>query len=380
MLVVLAALATASCSTSEARPPVQTTSAPPPRLTVAAEATWTSHEVFDAQLRDGTALVIGHRMFQVVDTATGEVRWQVDSDTSLGGSATWDSFIGTPHLVGVGRDLAVVSAYYRPGEAEYGLALFSAEDGRVLWRTTTGAGARLRVADDRLVLVSVTENGPPTEADDLRMIAFDTRTGDELWERTGTWPTAIAGDTVLGVNTLVEDDSALSVNVDAVAAGFDVATGEPRWDLGSRYRGSEVTLTAGNVALVHATNATKAEAELVLVSVETGEQVADLGASEAALCATDRDTAMACFLGGNSVSVFGLADRAVTRVAVEDVFEGVGQNRIFLRGVGDSHYTVDLAGRPLDDQLPGEPVTVTGDCLVVYGNSQRTTLAGYRLG
>jgi hypothetical protein len=376
MLAVLAALAVTSCSTPQAELPVPTSTTPAkstlPRLDVATEATWTSHEVFDAQLLDGTALVVGHKTFQVIDTVSGEVRWE---DTDLGGGATWDSFIGTPHLVGEG----VVSAYYLPDEAEYGLALFSAEDGRVVWRTATGEGARLRAADDRVVLVSVTEDGPPVEPADLRMIAFDTRTGDKLWERTGTWPTAIAGDTVLGVNALAEDDSALSVNVDAVAAAFDVATGKPRWDLGSRYRGSEVVLAAGDVALVHATKSTKTEAKLVLVSTETGKQVAEFGNSEAALCETDGDTTIGCFFDGNSVSVFALDDQTVTRVTVGDVFEGIGQNRIFLRGLGDSHYTVDLSGRTIDEQLPGEPVTVTDDCLVVHENSQRTKLAGYRL-
>ena len=385
MLAVLAALAVTGCSTPEAQPPAPTTTTTPakstlPRLDVAAEATWTGHEVFDAQLRDGTALVIGHRAFQVIDTETGDVRWEVDSATDLGDGATWDSSIGTPHLVGEGRNLAVVSSYYRPSKVEYGLALFSAEDGRVLWRTTTDEGAKLRVADDRIVLVTVTEGGTVVEPSDLRMIAFDTRTGDKLWERTGTWPTAIAGDTVLGVNVLGEDDSTLSVNLDAVAAAFDAATGKPRWDLGSRYRGSEVVFAVGDTVLVHATTSTKEEAELVLVSTKTGKHVADIGASESALCVTDRDTTIGCFLNGNSVAVYGLDDQEVTHVTVEDVLEAVGQNRIFLGGVGDSHYSVDLTGKKLDEQLPGEPVTITDDHLVVYENSQRTKLAGYQLG
>ena len=177
VLAVLAALTVTSCSTPEARPPAPTTRSTPakstlPRLDVAAEATWTSREVFDAQLRDGTALVIGHRTFQVIDTETGEVRWEVDGDTDLGDGAIWDASIGTPHLVGEGRDLAVVSSYYRLSDAKYGLALFSAEDGRVLWRTTTDQGAHLRVADDRIALVTDVENGTAADPSDVRTTAF----------------------------------------------------------------------------------------------------------------------------------------------------------------------------------------------------------------
>jgi outer membrane protein assembly factor BamB len=383
VLAVLAALAVTSCSTPEAQPAPPTKSTPAKstllRLDVAAEATWTSREVFDAQLRDGTALVIGHRTFQVIDTETGEVRWEVDENTDLGDGATWDASIGTPHLVGEGRDLAVVSGYYRLRDAKYGLALFSAEDGRVLWRTTTDEGAHLRVADDRIALVTDVENGTAADPSDVRTTAYDTRTGDELWDRTGTWPTAIAGDTVLGVNALAVDDSALSVNVDAVAAAFDATTGEPRWDLGSRYRGSEIVYAVGDVALVHATASTKEDAELVLVSTRTGKDVADVGASESAMCVTDRDTTIACFLNGNSVAVYG-PDEAVTQVAVQDMLEAVGQNRIFLRGVGNSHYSVDLTGKKLDERLPGEPVAITDDHLVVDEESQRRKLSGYQLG
>lgn len=385
VLVVLAALAVTSCSTPEAQPPAPTTKSTPakstlPRLDVAAEATWTSREVFDAQLRDETALVIGHRTFQVIDTETGEVRWKVDEDTDLGDGAIWDASIGTPHLVGEGRDLAVVSSYYRLRDAKYGLALFSAEDGRALWRTTTDEGAHLRVADDRIALVTDVENGTAADPSDVRTTAYDTRTGDKLWDRTGTWPTAIAGDTVLGVNALAVDDSTLSVNLDAVAAAFDATTGKPRWDLGSRYRGSEIVYAVGDVALVHATASTKEDAELVLVSTKTGKDVADVGASESALCVTDRDTTIACFLNGNSVAVYGPDDEAVTRVAVQDVLEAVGQNRIFLRGLGGGHYSVDLTGKKLDEQLPGEPIAITDDYLVVDEDSQRRKLSGYQLG
>jgi hypothetical protein len=389
MLAALALLAVTSCSTPDARPspPTATTLTTPtkstlPPLDVAAGAAWTSDGVFDAQLWDGTALVAGHEKFQVIDTATGEVRWEVDSNTDLGDGRKWDANRGMPLLVGDGRDLAVASAYVRTGEDhEYGVALFSAEDGRRLWSDPIGRdGVSLRAADDRIVLVTAVEGGVPADQDDLRMIAFDTRTGDELWERTGTWPKAVVDGTVLGVNAPDEDSASYEVDLDSVVSAFDAETGEPRWDLGSRYRGSEVVLTAGEVVLVHATESAEADAELVLLSVETGEQVAGFGRSEEAFCGTDRDTLIACGVGGGSVSVFRLDDQEVTRLKVQDGFEAVGPDRIFLNGIGDHYYAVDLAGGRIDQRLPGRPQVVTDDYLVVLDDSGEKELAGYPIG
>lgn len=106
------------------------------------------------------------------------------------------------------------------------------------------------------------------------------------------------------------------VDLDSVVAAFDVETGKPRWDLGSRYRGSEVVLTAGDV------------------------------------------------------EVFRLNDQEVTHVAVLDALEAVGRDRIFVNGTGGQFYAVDLAGRKVDQQLPGRPTSPTRLKFVIQGTER----------
>ncbi|HEX6357504.1 PQQ-binding-like beta-propeller repeat protein [Actinophytocola sp.] len=381
VLAVLVTLAATNCTTPAAPPPVPTTiSAKPklPKLDVAAEAAWTSDGTSEARLRDGTALAVGQKTFQVIDLASGAVRWKTDENTGLGGGR-WDTRVGTPFLVGEGANLAVLSAYYRFGQDnEYGLVLLSAMDGRVLWQKTTGEHLFLHAADERIALVTTTEVATLTKPADLRMIAFETRTGNQLWERTGAWPAAIAGNTVLGVNGLEQD-----LPLDALGPGpsvfaFDVATGDPRWDIADRYEGSEVLLTAGEVVLVRGTESTEDKAELVLLSAGTGKRVVDIG-EVTANCETDGEATIVCGSEDDTLSVFRLADQSVTSVPNDDVVEAVWRDRIFVNAIGDRHYTVDLAGNEID-RIPGAPVAVSGDYLVVHENPRRPALVGYPLG
>lgn len=386
MLAVLTALAVTSCSAVEVRPvpnsPTTTTSAKSalPPLDVATEAAWTSDVGTELRLRDGTALAVGDDAFQVIDTGTGDVRWSVNSGTEIAGGK-WDDYVGAPFLVGEGRNLAVLTAYYRLGEDnEFGLALLSAEDGRELWHTSTGEGLRLRTADDRIALVTVTEGASPSEVarlDDLKMIAYDVRTGDKAWERTGAWPTAIAGDTVFGVRALEDDAWESSLNSTAVAVAFDAKTGEPRWDLEDRYEASEVVLAVGDVVVVHTTRSKEPVATLVALSAESGEHVADIGEAPKAYCETDGEIIVACTPNGRSISVFQVDGKKVTQLSVDGALDTVGRDRLFVDGL--NHYSVDLAGVTVDQSLPGKPVLVTDDYLVVDPHSDQGSFAGYPL-
>lgn len=387
MLIVFAALVVTSCSAVEVQPvpnsPTTTTSAKStlPPLDVATEAAWTSDVGNELRLRDGTALAIGDDTFQVIDTETGDVRWSVNSGTDIAGGK-WDAYVGTPFLVGEGRNLAVLTAYYRLGDDnEFGLVLLSAEDGRELWHTSTGEGLRLQAADDRIALVTVTEGASHSEVaelDELKIIAYDVRTGDKAWERTGAWPTAIVGDTVLGVRALEDDAWESGLNSTAVAVAFDAKTGEPRWDLEDRYQASEVVLAVGDVVVVHALQSKKPPAMLMALSAESGEHVADFGDAPDAYCETDGETIVACTPNGRSISVIQVDSKKVTQLSVDGSLDTVGRDRLYVDGL--DHHSVDLAGVTVDQSMPGKPVLVTDDYLVVDPYSDQRSFAGYPLG
>jgi outer membrane protein assembly factor BamB len=275
--------------------------------------------------------------------------------------------------------------------------LLSTVDGHVIWRTVTFAGSAetalkgplLLVADDRIALTAVANeaDSPEVERPEVpRMIAIDTATGARSWERTGPWPMAIAGDTVIGLNAKGYDAAASEVGPDAMVAAFDATTGAPRWDLHDRYQGSKVVLAAADVVLVQVIDGRKKK--LTVLSAATGKRVTDLGESNRNGCATDGTATIACMDIVDTVSVFHLADRSVTRVprdAWADFSYCVWHDRIFLSRLPEDatetrYYSVDLAGNVIDPDLPGQPLAISDDYLIVRGGPNEKAISGYPLG
>jgi len=99
---------------------------------------------------------------------------------------------------------------------------------------------------------------------------------------------------------------------------------------------------------------------LVVVSLKTGEHVADLGAAVDARCATDANTTIACRTDADTLVVYNLASRQVTKLHNPENVEAVGQDRLF---VGD--HSIDFTGKRVDQRLPGTPVELDLHQLVV---------------
>jgi hypothetical protein len=365
---------TVSMEPAETESPV-TTSVPPLHLADAPAWTTTTTdfpgEPSRVDLRDGKALVVGRYGFQVIDTDSGVAVATVTTETDLGDGARWDETAGSPFFAGEG----VVVPYRRDGEV--GLAKLVGGD--VVWLGRTfGAGGVLRSADDDTAMVTVASPDDPdrvVEQADLRMIAFDSRSGDRRWERTGGWPVTVADGLVLTVSgARLDNDTDPDGRV--VMSALDVSTGEPRWSLGDRYNAIDVVTTAGDAVLVTAIAKGETARRLVVLSVKTGERLGDLGAATEVRCATDEERMIACGHVGDSVSVFDLATEKVVTVPCPDGLEAVGPDRLVVAKPTGRRYTVDLAGRTIDRELPESVWALTGTQLVVHAHH---TVSGYRI-
>jgi len=355
---------------------------------------WTSRGIGKyptADVRDGVAIYDGQEGLALVDAASGAVRWSVTGDEDLpgGDGAQLMSFFVRPRLVGHGNGLAVLADYYwtncptdscfgEEWKDEAGLVLLSAADGRVLWRVPAlgpespepgQARFWLEYVDDRTALISVAgnENVAPEY---VRAMAIDVPSGKVRWERTGFWPRGVAGDTVLGdkndghpdsreLDDMPDDTVEDPVDVpDGSVAGFDLATGAPRWER----EDSEPVVTGGDVALIREARGRGVEA--MIVDGATGREVTKfVGAAE--FCSGD-EAMLACQVGLDGldeVATFRFDDRKV-EVSASGLtafgVDAVWRDRIFVHNK-HTRYTITRAGNRVDRQLPGEFLAMTDD-------------------
>lgn len=296
-------------------------------------------------VRDGLAL-LQHDGLTLVDLRTGDERWTVRPAARLAGSQEVYSSGGT--LLGAGV-LVRTSG---------GVALLSRDDGSVRWRAPVRAGAGERyvpvAADDRIALVTV---GPIRGGAPL-VLAVDAATGERRWSRDGLTPYAIAGDVVVGVTA------------GGAVAAWDLATGATAWTY-TGLAAARVALTAGDAVLVEGRGRSEAPVRRVL-SAATGELLAQLGGDpRTGPCAADAATLIACPLvrGRDELAfeTFGLGDHLVRTLS-----GGYRPQAVCLVGPDDlfaaaesAYFAVDRRGRLVADRLPGRPIAVSGDYLVV---------------
>jgi hypothetical protein len=378
------------------------------------EDSWVVRNTGGTQVRDGVMLTATPDDFALVDIATGEARWHLELGDLPGGDGAVFDGLGSsrPFLVGHGDELGVLVTY-RYGHCESweeGLALLSGKDGTVVWRTPTAPVEdcqlnhwlqELWAADDRVALVRVVPSAGQTNVANARMVAVDVRTGAKLWERPGVWPHTIAGDVALGVTsssephlstpsvgTMVSGSEWGIVDEGSVVA-FDLATGEPRWELSERYPASRLVHVAGEAALVAVPvdpNGHQVRGEVV--DVRTGRRIADFGdLTDDDTCASDNQALIACSVDprfNGTVVTFQADDRSV-RTAPRELSGvwalAVQSGRITVKDIGDgSYFTVDRAANPIDENAPGQLVAMAGDKAIFgSGESGRHVIEVYQV-
>jgi hypothetical protein len=301
--------------------------------------------------RDGLVLVARDGL-TLVELSTGRARWTVPAGARLAGSSEVYSSGGT--LVGAGVLV----------RTRTGIALLSRDDAGVRWRAPVRAAAGeryvLAAADDRTALVTV----GPTRGGVPRVVALDVRTGRPRWAREGLSPSAIAGDVVVGVRVGAGVGSA---GRDGPVTAWHLATGATAWTL-TGFTTARVALTAGESVLVEGRTP---QGTLVrrAVRAATGAPLADLGGDpRAGLCATDDRTLIAC-PHGRAVETFD----GHRRQTYAGDFQArsvclVGPDHVFAADA-TSYFALDRRGRPVASYLPGRPVAVSGDHLVLRGDA-----------
>jgi outer membrane protein assembly factor BamB len=352
-LAVLAALAVLLVVTDDPAPDPRPPAPPEPPRLLFGGALWTmpgglSQTPGSPGVRDGLALVSQDGV-TLVELATGMPRWHVLAGERLAGSADTYSSGGT--LLGSGVLVRTRS----------GIAVLSRADGTVRWRAPVHAGAGERyvpvAADDRVVLVTI----GPVRGGAPRVIAFDTATGRQRWLRAGLTPYSIAGPVVVGVTP------------PGTVAAWHLADGTPAWTLAG-FTAARVALTAGGAVLVEG-DAGGARPVRRVVAAATGEVLADLGGDpRTGPCAADTGTLIACPRArGPGDLVFETYDVGAGRVGTVASHQQpravclVARDRLF--GASErSYFAVTGRGRPVADHLPGRPVAVSGDYLVLRGD------------
>jgi outer membrane protein assembly factor BamB len=363
-----------------------------PPLEFGAEPLWRGPtDVQDVEADDDAVLFQHSDMsLTLADAATGTTRWTLEKMHDLGGVGLIQTRNGGPgerHLVAGG----VLAEYYYTADCQYpdkppgsrgvchggpddeaGLALLSAQDGSVVWRTPVvtsypAAGTPvesrpeqiLRAANDDVAVVTVT-NGMVDSyyaSGTQRTVAVDVRTGKVRWDGAkGVWPMWIAGDTLLGVVSPALPDDGIAGTVVAI----DLATGEKRWE---RQAAALVTV-AGDVALV------RGGGELAVVETGTGAEVGTFDDVKSA-CRSDHRTVIACAAPldssalHNHLTTFEVGSRKF-RTSERDVRELVavwdGGRIVVLHLTSDSErtYSVDVNGTVVDEELDPSVRPVTG--------------------
>ncbi|HEY0451518.1 PQQ-binding-like beta-propeller repeat protein [Actinophytocola sp.] len=311
-------------------------------------------------VRDGTVLMYRPGELSLVDLRTGEPRWTVRTGAALPGgpattgtTGTTGTYDGGGLLVGDG-----VLVRYRAGPRT-GIARLAAADGSVAWRRELAGPLDLVTADDRRALVMV---------GGARVVALDVGRGGPLWERTGLWPYAIAGDVVVGET--VRGVRRTGPPTEGTVAAWNLATGAPAWTLAD-LAPARVTLTAGDVVLVDGFRTGRPERGRWVVDARTGRRVHEVGAAPVEdSCATDGRTLVACAVvedsGALDIETFRVAGRRVETLRGDyrsQAVRLVGPDHLV---AGDSRHFValDRRGRVVARNLPYPPAAITGEYLL----------------
>jgi hypothetical protein len=314
--------------------------------------------------------------FAVMDVATGKLRWRLrdhdvlpaDDQRRLGGSlpSRWPVTV-----VGDDADWTVIVPY--ADAQEQGAAALSNVDGSVAWTlpvVPNGSDYHYVAAADENIVVSLVSSVPAFELDRTRVVATRIADRAKAWEAAGIWPSAVVGDTVLGVRASQPGQPGdREVDSDSVVIALDAKTGREKWNLGDRYPTSNVYLTLGDVAVVFTgESASGFIPRAVIIDANTGEELADLG--ETAICVDDGANLIACRRSGNDdMMIFDVRARKVLATTTKGPFSGGWHGYFFTEG-----RVVDREGHPVIDDLPGDYVEAMSGEYALVGNEDTKEL------
>ncbi|MGO1971894.1 MAG: outer membrane protein assembly factor BamB family protein [Propionibacteriaceae bacterium] len=425
-VAVVAALLTASC-TSDAPPDSPPSPGPPridepaslPELTIADKPRWGNAESGVDQLDtitfvdEESAVVRGYTeesdfpQLYVVDVQTGKTRWSKGMLSSLDDREGL-SFMSTEWAVaGAAGEEVVLATYYAENcvtepcpedpSPESGVVGLSIEDGSVQWMHPTipsvaegdpkadqqkdqtlaivaagngGAGAPAVVVGPTMAM-NGNENAPP---EDFRTVVLDPATGQEAWAREGVIGQRGAGDLLLAT-VPPEGQGRDNDRAQGGPVALDLADGTERWNVADEHTDANLLGTTEHTLLI----------ANVLGGAIGGYQVLDLADGSVLHDLGTKITNPVVSSGGDDLVVgTSVADPySLASVTPDDEgplfsepLESIPRPTFVAAGyvlltdsTDDSTTALDRSGNILGTDLPGTPVLLSEDVLVLRQGS-----------
>lgn len=307
-----------------------------------------------------------------LDAATGAKRWHAGPESPRPGIGLKflgaDGYHARTPVVGVGDEWTAFVFYVSSDDAAErvrGLAAIRVDDGSVRWKSPS---ERFRSGFDFVVAAdqqTVLGRAGGTSAQPVVAVAAKAEDGSPLWQKPGVWPRAVANNRVIGTASDRKPELKLGP---AHVVGLDAGSGKEVWSLRDDYARSVVDNVIGDVALVFVQRAAGSGEEAVLIDIDTGKEVAPLGAAPwgpgTDACAGD-ERRVACVVdetGGKRLVTFDVDSRRVHRSATRADelpiigIEGVWRDYIFVKASvngAEEHRAVDRDGRFVSGALRG---------------------------
>ncbi|GAB3447518.1 outer membrane protein assembly factor BamB family protein [Actinophytocola sediminis] len=384
--LIMVALMVSACTGDPATSPPDSG---PAKFVVSPEPVWTAPAGLSAgrlpELREDSLIVYGagadaggNRAVAVLDIATGEPRWSVDSQITAGpdrGRQEKVADAGNGEWVVIAPYECAASTDCAPGN---GIVAFDGKDGRTRWRTPLDANLRVGfIAVGGDVAVSLV-GASDEKLGGSRAVATDVSDGSVRWESVGVWPLFVVADTVLGIETDRLRPLDPTVESASTVVGLDARTGARRWDLSDRYPRSNLQLALGDVAVVGTADERGGNQRSRVVDARTGSELADLG--EPMRCLGDQQSLVVCGpVTGRDLTLFDVDSRekSVLRGAKPQGSTGIlsPQRGYLFRGED----VIDRTGAVVSDKPLGFVMAMSDRYLVTRSGEAGDEIAGYRI-
>ncbi|MGH3804255.1 MAG: PQQ-binding-like beta-propeller repeat protein, partial [Pseudonocardiaceae bacterium] len=228
-----------------------------------------------------TAYIVDPTSLNAVDVLTGKTKWQVPTEGVPGDpNAQKGPFVSStgprpPKLSTDGKTVVAAVPITVPGQgttpAHQAASVLAAnvKTGKKAWSTTVDISDKASGGDGSGAVTSVV-----TATDKAVVVTYDTATASidpsnrkVLWQRDDYQAGAVNGDTVLGADSNVAENSSM-----LQATALDLVTGKQRWVAATRSSSVEVIPSHPNLFLLGRNDYGNGDSNLLFLDTNTGKE------------------------------------------------------------------------------------------------------------